>query len=168
MKIAYTSNPVNTASGLKCWNCDGNHSVKDCPEPIDEVLVEKNRKEYVQQRNERRERAKKGKTSKPTPHAWRPPEDDEHGKHIIYGRPYTWNESRRGWDKDETPDTGISAGTSAGAHKAALPGTTGSAASDTGTLDDGTVLTQGTMPPHEFAQLTLDIANVSQALARYA
>jgi hypothetical protein len=76
---------------------------KDCPEVFDEERVEKKQKEYLQTRK----KAKKPKPTKATAHAWRPPEDDEHGKRIIYGRPYTWNENRKGWDKDETPDHGI-------------------------------------------------------------
>jgi len=149
----------NNITGRLCWNCDGDHSVKDCPEPIDDVRVEKNRKEHLQQRKEKR--TKRFKSTKPTLHAWCPPEDDEHVKH---GKPYTWNEFCRDWDKDETPDTGISAGISTGAHNASIAGT---ALFVTGTFDDGTVLTQGTMPQHEFAQLTLDITNVLQVLACY-
>ncbi len=37
---------------------------------------------------------------KKTPHEWRPPEPEEHGRRIIHGNSHAWNKFRGGWDRD--------------------------------------------------------------------
>ena len=39
-------------TNVTCWNCGGNHTLKDCTEPHDEVQIAKSRKEFFDKRQE--------------------------------------------------------------------------------------------------------------------
>jgi len=155
---------------VTCFNCGGPHTVVQCTEVLNEERIEKNRKEFLQKKKLERQSKRKGK---PVPRAWRPPEPDEHGKRVIYGKPYTWNEAHHGWDKDDTPETGLSTNTVSTTTSetrtdrsdACNPAAHGFVARSAD--DDHTVLTQSTIPAHELAQLQLDLANLQQAFSRY-
>ena len=49
------------------------------------------------------------KDTKPIPHTWCHPEPHEHNKHIIFGKPHTYNPAKPGWNEDETPPSGLAA-----------------------------------------------------------
>lgn len=97
VNFANTGTP-SADTTVVCWNCGKQQCrVDTCDLPIDQVRVGKNRAEFL--RNKRKKRAdkrgstdtSKEKSKAVTPHAWRAPEPDEHGKRVIYGNPHTWN-----------------------------------------------------------------------------
>lgn len=125
--------------------------------------VEKNRRKFLA--NKRKKKASKNEgtvAGKPKPHQCRPPEQQKDGKRVIYGKPHTWNKSKQGWDKDETPDSRLP--------QEAAVNTAANTAIDKGEgehSDDASELTQGTIPSQDLSQIQLELANLAQSLARY-
>ena len=161
--------PGSSTFVVRCWNCgDPDHNFPQCPDPINDAKVDKERKLFRDSMNEKdseggrpRRRQRSGAGRKPW--EWRVPSDDEHGKRIIYGKPYTWNASTKRWDKDETPESGLTAATPPAPPLKPPQQATGTVQSE----DDMTAMTQSTMPPLELAHLQLEIANFAQQINRY-
>jgi hypothetical protein len=93
---------ASSSSGFRstCFNCGGDHRLKDCPHPRDRDRIAKARSKHPSwiKINEQR-------------HKWRSPEKGETNKRVIDGAPHTWDPSggRNGygrWIKDETPPDG--------------------------------------------------------------
>ena len=108
------SNHLSSAN--RCWNCgETDCNVMTCPKPKDPVCIAANRKLFYKNK-----RAKDDKSitktppkdaSKGIPHAWCNPEPYEHKKRVIFGKPYTFNPAKPGWDEDEAAPSDLSAGT---------------------------------------------------------
>ena len=83
----------------KCFNCGGDHMLRDCKVPRDKARIEANRAKHP---NGNRSLVK-------TPGKFRRPAENESNKKVIDGKPHTWNPAvgRRGWwIPDETPNDG--------------------------------------------------------------
>ena len=83
----------------ECFNCGSTtHRLSQCPLPRDNDRIERNRAKhpaYIKMK----ERL----------HKWRPPDEAEHNKRVINGKPHTFNPNlgRRGrWVEDMTPNDG--------------------------------------------------------------
>ena len=85
------------------------------PRPKDPIRIAVNQKLFY-----KNNRAKDDKsitktspkdTTKSMHHAWRNPEPHEHNKCVIIGKPHTFNPAKPGRDVDETPPSGLPAGT---------------------------------------------------------
>jgi hypothetical protein len=95
----------------RCWNCMkiGCHKTR-CNEKIDEAKCEINRLAWCKENNKdpnAKSPPSGGKRNRGTkPFAWRPPEQEENNKRVIYGNPHTWN-GKTSWIKDDTPASGL-------------------------------------------------------------
>jgi hypothetical protein len=88
----------------RCWNCKKeNCSIPRCTQPLDREEIAINKKEFMKQNPDYKERARR---STKTPKNWRPPEAHENNKRVIFGKPYTWN-GETSWILDATPDSGL-------------------------------------------------------------
>lgn len=156
--IGVRPTPGQSTFAITCWNCGDDHIFPECTEPPDEQRIAKNRELF------RKNKAESGSPSRPRRKwAWRPPSDSEDDKRIIYGDPFTWDAPSKRWIKDETPESGLTAGA------ASLPGTVPPVPpipphihnSQCG--DDATALTGAiSVPAADFAQYQLDLANLIQ------
>ena len=86
-----------------CFNCGGAHHLRNCPHPRNKARIDANRAAHPNGIGPRK---------RPVPHKWRPPEEQEHNKRIIDGKPHTWDPhggySKSGrWIPDDTPNSGV-------------------------------------------------------------
>ena len=102
--------PPPTGHKNACFNCGGDHHIRDCTVPRDRARIAKNRSLHPHGA-----RAPDGSTQPTrfqgrTPSLkWRKPEEGEHNKRIIDQKPYTWdpNSGFTGrWILDVTPGSG--------------------------------------------------------------
>ena len=144
---------THPSSSNWCWNCsETGCNVKTCPKPKDPICIAANSKLLYKNKRAKDDtfKPKTPHTTKPIPHAWHNPEPYEHNKHTIFEKPHTFDPAKPGWDEDETPPSGLAAGTP----PPATPTTIKAYTADT----DTTSLT-GT----ETRQTVLDLINLIQS-----
>ena len=96
--------PATTRRPLKCFNCDElGHHIRDCPLPRNEAKISAARTAHPNGSRDRQPTS----FQRPVNRKWRPPEAGENNKRIIDNHPYTYNPATRGWDKDNTPPSGV-------------------------------------------------------------
>jgi hypothetical protein len=93
---------------IRCFNCDGNHHLRQCDKPRDQARITKNRNA---QRETKQPTGFRGQGGRPPstwsrPFKWRLPEEGEDNKRIIDTKPYTFNPITKRWDPDATPESG--------------------------------------------------------------
>jgi hypothetical protein len=142
-----------STSTIRCWNCDGEHNYLDCDKPIDEARVDENRQAF----------AKRRRTTRRRPYAWRPPSEDEAGKRVIYNKPHTWDPTRKRWQEDETPDAGLTVNTR-GAALICPP----CVPTDDDTVATGASSIATSIPTADFNQFQVDLANLVNAAQRWS
>ena len=82
-----------------CWNCGGEHTIKDCPKPKNEALIEANRQKY---QAKKKAGAGNGNGDRNrSSNKWRPPSSDENGKRIIDGKTMHWDATTKRWNKPQ-------------------------------------------------------------------
>ena len=99
----FTAGGTKTDSGGRkwkpvCWNCGGEHTIKDCPKPKNEALIEANRQKYNAKKKARENGS--GDRSR-TSTKWRPPSSEENGKRVIDGKTMYWDASSKRWNKTQ-------------------------------------------------------------------
>ena len=110
--------------GPFCWNCEStDHAWGSCPKPKDAAAIAKNRTLYREHKDTRDIAAGRGARAPGENRwtKWKKPKQDESNKRIINGAPYTWNPTTKRWDKDDTPPSGMTAGTNTPAPAPAQP-----------------------------------------------
>jgi hypothetical protein len=106
-------------TGPFCWNCEStDHAFPQCKKPRNEESIAKNRTLYRQHKGNQDSRSGSGGrgqgefTNRWT--KWKKPRPEENNKRIINGDPFTWIPATRRWSRDETPPSGLTAGTPTG------------------------------------------------------
>jgi hypothetical protein len=94
----------DTSAPIRCFNCDGNHHLRQCSVPRDHKRIAKARGEHPNGGSSQ-PTGFRGRSTRPT--KWRFPEEGENGKRIIDNKPFTWNATTKRWEEDATPETGI-------------------------------------------------------------
>jgi Zinc knuckle len=106
-KVNQSTFVTTTGKKLSCWNCGGEgHTLKDCPKPTNQTMVEKNKKEFRDAKKKTQDKKKKDDKSKATPAGkWAPPSKNENNKRVIDGVPRFWLDRTKRWvnDRDATP-----------------------------------------------------------------
>jgi hypothetical protein len=102
------------------------------------------------------------------PFAWRPPENDENNKRVIYGCPHTWN-GKTSWVEDETPSLGLT-NTPAGTNLTKTPSQVSPPPStDDSIKDDATAITTDTKfsaaEQNEIRRIQANMQNLGASLA---
>ena len=88
---------VDNEKKFECFNCGGNHSLKECPHPRNEERITENRRKYqAGKRKGNKKKKKSGKYSGPKP--------DEHGRRIIDGKLHYYHHGSNRWKLVDRPD----------------------------------------------------------------
>jgi hypothetical protein len=100
--------PLTTPpSGIRCFNCDGSHHLRQCDKPRDQARINKNRGDHPNgESGSKQPTGFRGSRPFIRPAKWRLPEEGESGKRIIDGKPFTFNPTTKRWDPDTSPDSG--------------------------------------------------------------
>lgn len=107
-------------NGPFCWNCEStDHTYLNCDKPRDQATIAKNRALYREHKGDSRDTSGGRGTRENRWTKWKKPKQDESNKRIINSAPYTWNPTTKRWDKDDTPPSGMTAGTPAPAQSPA-------------------------------------------------
>ena len=91
-----------SSSGISCFNCGDGHHLRHCPLPRDHAKITKARAEQAAAQP-----SKFGRRPFTRPTKWRLPEEGEHNKRVIDGKPFTFNPTSKRWEPDTVPDSGI-------------------------------------------------------------
>jgi hypothetical protein len=126
---------------VTCTNCGQPHHISKCPAPRNETAIDRNKENYMKQKNaslthkatapasksfgsrstNNRKGSKSAKSSKPSNRRdkFRPPDRPSETKRMIFTQSggeklYTWNASRKQWVPDVLPPSGLSVATPQG------------------------------------------------------
>ena len=100
----------SVAEGYICFNCGkkGLHKKENCPEPINKKRPKLERDKFnLEKGRGPRHSTKFNNRGKPIPHKWRASEEEEQNKRVIDKLPYTYNPVIKGWERGDTPATGL-------------------------------------------------------------
>jgi hypothetical protein len=99
---AFSINGNSASTGVKyeCFNCGGNHSLSDCPQPKNSDRISQNRKKFLNAKRKKSKSTKKkfSKCSGPRP--------EEHGRRIIDNKEHYFHHKSSRWklvDEDKKP-----------------------------------------------------------------
>jgi hypothetical protein len=102
-------------TGPFCWNCESTeHAFPHCLKPRDPATIAKNRALYREHKGQDPRDTSGGRgrgTGENRWTKWKKPKQDESNKRIINCSPFTWNPTTKRWVKDDTPPSGLTAGT---------------------------------------------------------
>ena len=83
---------------FECFNCGGNHSLQECPQPRNEERITENRKKFLanKRKGNNKKKKKSGKYAGPKP--------DEHGRRVIDGKLHYYHHNSNRWKLVDRPD----------------------------------------------------------------
>jgi hypothetical protein len=164
---------LDQIKGPFCWNCESTeHAFPHCTKARDPAAIAKNRALYREHKGEDPNASTGGRGTTNRWTKWKRPRPEENNKRIINNAPFTWNPSTKRWMKDDTPPSGLTAGT-AGATPSPPPQqqTGGEDQSRSGPFpptsigEDASVA--DSVSPAELASVQLQLANLMNMVSKF-